>query len=212
MKDTDLESVSEIKTAITAAQGQPCQLSSDGRLTDRREVVGWSDLGVVRCQASKFGTFLRKTLPQTFHLLFSCHCRLPLPQRFLERRDNFVEIRFARETWVDCTEAETRQPEMYRVGSRNEVTSILPSNRIKFSAQRDFHWLQRPKCSFILCERCLLLVNQERFSSWKYCTMSWRDFATAIYSSNAVKWVKVPLILLEYTFELLINTAPPACW
>ena len=36
------------------------------------------------------------------------------------------------------------------------TSSIVASSCIKVSRQRDFHWLHRPKCSFILFEKCLL--------------------------------------------------------
>ena len=37
------------------------------------------------------------------------------------------------------------------------TSSIVVSSCIKDSRQRDFHWLQRPKCSFILFEMILVM-------------------------------------------------------
>ena len=104
------------------------------------------------------------------------------------------------------------------------TSSIVASSCIKVSRQRDFHWLQRPKCSFILFVKCLLLVNHDRCSS--FSVMRLRDglasrhlsasLAIHVYSLNVRNWVEVRLLpSIPYLFssnisEFLTNTAPPA--
>ena len=39
---------------------------------------------------------------------------------------------------------------------------IVASSCIKVSKQHHYRWAQRPKCSFSLCEKCLLLVIHPR--------------------------------------------------
>ena len=91
------------------------------------------------------------------------------------KRDNFVQIRFARGTWVDRTVRQKHDSALYATWRHNRwrhcncqpdiwyiwltvaVTStIVASSCIKDSKQRDVRWVQKPKCSFILCEKWLL--------------------------------------------------------
>ena len=76
--------------------------------------------------------------------------------------------------------------------------SIVVSSCIKDSRQRDFHWLQRPKCSFILFE--MILVMEIMYNAVKRLRdgLASRPLsalsAMHVYSSNVMNWVEVRLL------------------
>ena len=78
-------------------------------------------------------------------------------------------------TWTVQRGRNTTQIHMQLATPQSMTSPRLPSRymiylakvKVKVSMQRDFHWLQWPKCSFIIFLKCLLLVNHDRFSSCK---------------------------------------------
>ena len=96
------------------------------------------------------------------------------------------------------------------------TSSIVVSSCIKDCRQRDFHWLQRPKCSFILFE--MILVMEIMYNAVKRLRdgLASRPLsalsAIHVYSSNVMNWVEVRLLpSIPCLFSSNIsNTAPPA--
>ena len=70
-----------------------------------------------------------------------------------------------------CTARQKRDLALYATRRHNRWrpcdcqpvrSSIVASSCIKVSKQHHYRWAQRPKCSFSLCEKCLLLVIHPR--------------------------------------------------
>ena len=77
------------------------------------------------------------------------------------------------------------------------TSSIVATSCIKVSKQHHYQWVQRPKCSFILCEKCLLVVI---YPGWQnvYCWL----IATDSTHSNTVQRRKDTCILQMSWIEL----------
>ena len=119
---------------------------------------------IIRLKASDDASLFNQSWSLTKIMEKSLGTRKRGPHSAAETRLRFICNSRRHDRWRHCD----CEADIWYIWLAVAVTSsIVASSCIKVSRQRDFHWLHRPKCSFILFEKCLLFRESRPISSCK---------------------------------------------